>query len=279
MKYAPCANWPRLREEQRLLTAVASAEKTALLTEIFELRFRDEQLGRALASGSVIDQVRGMLMALVPVPARGLPVLGKLMRTHAWRAYERLDAVHWARLASAVTFTSFVALFPLITVAAAIGAKLLSDDQLGKLQDKIAAQAPGLSGLPDLDGLVAHAGSAGLIAGALLLVIGINWVGACVAAYVQWGRKKQDPGNLFLLKFQDSVVLVGLGAVGLIATDSAMLANSAVGRAVDKAGYRGRDGTGPAVLRRPGHRPVVDFCCSSTCSPGCRGCIPTDVRS
>ncbi|MGW0843204.1 YihY/virulence factor BrkB family protein [Streptomyces sp. NPDC002787] len=177
---------------------------------------------------------------------RRLPVVGQLMRTHAWRAYERLDAVHWARLAAAITFTSFVALFPLITVGAAIGAKLLSDDQLGKLQDKIADQAPGLSDLLDLDSLVAHAGSVGLIAGALLLVIGVNWVGAVRGCLRAVWEKEQDPGNPFLLKLKDSVVLVGLGAVGLVAIGSSVLANSAVGWAADKVGIEG--GAGRALL-------------------------------
>ncbi|WP_369239865.1 YihY/virulence factor BrkB family protein [Streptomyces sp. R21] len=177
---------------------------------------------------------------------RRLPVIGKLMRTHAWRAYERLDAVHWARLAAAITFTSFVALFPLITVGAAIGAKLLSEDQLGKLQNKIADQAPGLSDLLDLDSLVAHAGSVGLIAGSLLLVIGINWVGALRGSLRAVWKKEQDPGNAFLLKFKDSGVLVGLGAVGLVAIGSSVFANSAVGWAADKAGIEG--GAGRALL-------------------------------
>ncbi|RPF37365.1 YihY/virulence factor BrkB family protein [Streptomyces sp. TLI_185] len=177
---------------------------------------------------------------------RRLPVIGKLMRTHAGRALERLDAVHWARLAAAVTFTSFVALFPLITVGAAIGAKLLSDDQLGKLQDKIAAQAPGLSDLLDLDSLVAHAGSVGLIAGALLLVVGINWVGALRGCLRVVWEKEQDPGNPFLLKLKDSVVLVGLGAVGLVAIGSSVFANTAAGWAADKAGIEG--GAGRALL-------------------------------
>ncbi|MFF8195697.1 YihY/virulence factor BrkB family protein [Streptomyces bobili] len=177
---------------------------------------------------------------------RRLPVIGKLMRTRAWRAFERLDTVHWARLAAAITFTSFVALFPLITVAAAIGVKLLSEDQLGKLQDKIAAQAPGLSDLLDLDSLVAHAGSVGLIAGGLLLVIGINWVGALRGCLRAVWEKEQDPGNPFLLKLKDSVVLVGLGAVGLVAIGSSVFANIAVGWAADKAGIEG--GAGGALL-------------------------------
>ena len=54
------------------------------------------------------------------------PLVGRLMRTHAWRSFAHLQDVHWTRLAAAMTFTSFLALFPLLTVAAAIGAALLS---------------------------------------------------------------------------------------------------------------------------------------------------------
>ncbi|MFE7779065.1 YihY/virulence factor BrkB family protein [Streptomyces sp. NPDC057445] len=175
-----------------------------------------------------------------------LPGIGPLMRTHVWRAFERLARVHWARLAAAITFTSFVALFPLITVGATIGARLLSEDELGKLQDKIANQAPGLSGLLDLDSLVAHAGAVGLIAGALLLVIGINWVGGLRGCLRAVWEKEQDPGNPILLRIKDAGVLVGLGAVGLVAIGSSVFANSAVGWAADKAGIEG--GAGRVVL-------------------------------
>jgi AmiR/NasT family two-component response regulator len=55
-----------LREEQRLLTAVTSTGDAALAVEIFELRVKVEQLGQALASRAVIDQARGMVMAMAP---------------------------------------------------------------------------------------------------------------------------------------------------------------------------------------------------------------------
>jgi hypothetical protein len=55
-----------LREEQWLLTAVTSPGDVALAVEILELRARVEQLGQALASRAVIDQARGMVMALAP---------------------------------------------------------------------------------------------------------------------------------------------------------------------------------------------------------------------
>ncbi|MGN9759170.1 ANTAR domain-containing protein [Streptomyces sp. SD31] len=54
------------REEQRLLRTVPSEVDAALLAEVIELRARKQQLGRALASRAVIDQARGMVMALAP---------------------------------------------------------------------------------------------------------------------------------------------------------------------------------------------------------------------
>lgn len=188
-----------------------------------------------------------------------LPVIARLMRTHLWRSYERLSTVHWAQLAAAITFTSFIALFPLITVGAAIGAKLLSDDQLGKLQDKIADQAPGLSDLLDLDSLVAHAGTVGLIAGALLLVIGINWVGSLRGCLRAVWEKEQDPGNPFVLRIKDAVVLVGLGAVGLVAIGSSVFANAAVGWAADKFGIEGGAGRVLLVVAGLAIALLVDF--------------------
>ncbi|TPQ23400.1 ANTAR domain-containing protein [Streptomyces sporangiiformans] len=54
------------RVEQRLLRTVPSAGDAALLAEVVELRAKNEQLGRAMASHAVIDQARGMVMALAP---------------------------------------------------------------------------------------------------------------------------------------------------------------------------------------------------------------------
>lgn len=56
------------REEQRLSRPVPSADDAVLLAEVVELRARNAQLERALASRAVIDQARGMMMALAPCP-------------------------------------------------------------------------------------------------------------------------------------------------------------------------------------------------------------------
>ncbi|MBT2471451.1 YihY/virulence factor BrkB family protein [Streptomyces sp. ISL-66] len=182
-----------------------------------------------------------------------LPVIGStvsaLMRTHLWRSYQRLDRVHWSRLAAAITFISFLALFPLITVAAAIGAGLLSKEQLDRLQKNLAEQVPGISDQLDINALVANAGTVGLVAAGVLLFTGIGWVGSmrdCLRAV--WEKDDEDEGNPFVRKGKDALVLIGLGGVGLASATASTVGSSAVGKAGDWLGVP-RDGAGGGLLR------------------------------
>ncbi|MEV5968825.1 YihY/virulence factor BrkB family protein [Streptomyces sp. NPDC051921] len=170
-----------------------------------------------------------------------LPVVGpwviRFMRTHAWRSYERLDEVHWARLAAAITFLSFLALFPLITVGAAVGAALLSPEQLDRIEAKIAEQVPGISDQLDIGGLVDNAATVGLVAGAVLLFMGIGWVGSmreCLRAV--WGLDDVEEDNPVLRKGKDTLVLLGLGAVMLGSLAASWLGSTAVGWSADRLG-------------------------------------------
>ncbi|MEV7278479.1 YihY/virulence factor BrkB family protein [Streptomyces sp. NPDC093111] len=183
----------------------------------------------------------------------GLPVIGpwvvRLMKTHAWHAYELLDEVRWARLAAAITFLSFLALFPLITVAAAIGAALLSTEQLDKIENKIADQVPGISDQLDIGGLVDNAGTIGLVAGAVLLFMGIGWVGSmreCLRSV--WGLDGVDEGNPFARKGKDTLVLLGLGGVGLCSLAASWLGSTAVGWSADRLGIE-NTGAGGTLLQ------------------------------
>ncbi|MET9603751.1 YhjD/YihY/BrkB family envelope integrity protein [Streptomyces sp. NPDC006512] len=182
-----------------------------------------------------------------------LPVIGPLasaaMRTHAWRSYERLDRVHWTRLAAAITFISFLALFPLITVAAAVGAALLSQEQLDRLQKNLSDQVPGISDQLDINGLVANAATIGLVAGALLLFTGIGWIGSmrdCLRAV--WDRDDEDEGNPFARKGKDALVLLGLGGAGIASAAASIIGSSAVGKSGEALGLSSA-GAGGAVLR------------------------------
>lgn len=186
-----------------------------------------------------------------------LPVIGPavtwLMTTHLWRAYTRMIRVHWTRLAAAITFTSFVALFPLLTVAAAIGAALLTDDQLHKLEAKFSEQIPGISGQLDLAALAEHAATVSLVAGAALLFVGIGWVDSlrdCLRAV--WEKGDEDI-HFFLGKLRDGGLLLGLGGVALISFACSAFATAAVGRAADAIGLP-EGGAGAVLLS------VAGFC-------------------
>ncbi|MFD8443655.1 YihY/virulence factor BrkB family protein [Streptomyces globisporus] len=177
------------------------------------------------------------------------PLVARLMETHAWRSYERLDRVHWARLAAAITFISFLALFPLIAVGAAIAAALLSDKQLDTIKDKLADQVPGISDQLGIDGLVANAGTVGLVAGALLLFTGVGWVGSlreCLRAV--WELDDVQEANPVVAKVKDAVLLVGLGGAGLATLAVSTVGSTAVGWTADQIGIP-EDGAGGILLR------------------------------
>ncbi|MFI9174053.1 YihY/virulence factor BrkB family protein [Streptomyces lincolnensis] len=181
-----------------------------------------------------------------------LPVVGplwtRLTATHAWRSYERLDRVKWTRLAAAMTFTSFVALFPLLTVAAAIGAATLTTRQQNELQDRIAEQVPGISDQLDLDALVQNAGTVGLIAAAALLFTGIGWAGSmreCLRAVWELPDEEENP---VLRKAKDLGILVGLGGAVLVTIAASAVASAMVGWITDQLGID-RAGWGSLLLR------------------------------
>ncbi|MFE0249732.1 YihY/virulence factor BrkB family protein [Streptomyces sp. NPDC059010] len=172
------------------------------------------------------------------------PAMARLMTTHAWRSYERLDRVKWTRLAAAMTFISFVALFPLLTLAAAVAAATLSQEQQDKLEDKLADQVPGISDQLNIDGLVQNAGTVGLIAAAVLLFTGISWVGnmrECLRAVWELPDEEENP---VLRKAKDMGVLVGFGGAVLVTIAASTVASALVGwitrqLGIDEGGWGG----------------------------------------
>jgi len=177
------------------------------------------------------------------------PLAQRLMRTHAWRSYETLDRVHWTRLAAAVTFLSFLALFPLITVVAAIVAAALDQQALDELDDKMSEQVPGISDQLDIGALVANAGTVGVVAGALLLFMGVGWVGSmreCLRAV--WELDDEDEGNPVVRKIKDVGVLAGLGGIGLASFAASALGSMTVGWTADRLGLA-EGGIGGVLLQ------------------------------
>ncbi|MCZ0203874.1 YihY/virulence factor BrkB family protein [Streptomyces sp. UMAF16] len=176
------------------------------------------------------------------------PIVTRLTITHAWRCYERLDRVKWARLAAAMTFVSFVALFPLLTVAAAVTAATLSPARQKTVEQRIADQFPGLSEQLDLTSLAQNAGTVGVIAGAALLFTGIGWVGQvrdCLRAVWELPDQGENP---VLAKVKDTVILLGLGGALLVTLAASTLASAAVGLVSRQFGLD-EHGWGTALLQ------------------------------
>ncbi|CAM5694644.1 YihY/virulence factor BrkB family protein [Streptomyces aurantiogriseus] len=172
------------------------------------------------------------------------PYATRLMATHAWRSYERLDRVKWTRLAAAMTFTSFVALFPLLTLLAAIAAATLSTERQNTLEDKLAEQVPGISDQLNVDGLVQNAGTVGLIAAAVLLFTGVGWADStrdCLRAVWELPDEEENP----VLRYaKDLGILVGLGGAVLVTLATSTVASALVGwitrqLGIDEAGWGG----------------------------------------
>ncbi|MEU5535069.1 YihY/virulence factor BrkB family protein [Streptomyces sp. NPDC020362] len=176
------------------------------------------------------------------------PIVTWLTTTHAWRSYERLDRVKWTRLAAAMTFISFVALFPLLTLAGAIAAATLSPSQQTNLQNKIADQIPGLADQVNIHSLVQNAGTVGLIAGVLLLFTGMGWVAQmrdCLRAVWELPDSGQNP---VLAKAKDAGILVGFGGAVLATLAISTVASALVGWMTDQLGID-RSGWGGILLR------------------------------
>ncbi|KOU62831.1 membrane protein [Streptomyces sp. MMG1533] len=176
------------------------------------------------------------------------PLVARLTATHAWRSFERLDRVKWTRLAAAMTFTSFVALFPLLTVAASIAAATLSKERQNTLEDKIAEQVPGISDQLNIDGLVQNAGTVGLIAGAVLLFTGIGWAGSMRECLRAVWELPDDEENAVLRKAKDLGILVGLGGAVLITLATSTVASAMVGWTTDQLGID-KEGWGSVLLQ------------------------------
>ncbi|RKN46874.1 YihY/virulence factor BrkB family protein [Streptomyces hoynatensis] len=156
------------------------------------------------------------------------PLFTRFFRSRVWRVYRHLDERAWTRLAAAITFTSFVTLFPVLGLAAALGAWLLTDHQLGQIQDWISDQVPGISDQLELHAVFAHSHAIGIVSLILVLPTGASWVDAvrgCLRALWDLPDPEENP---LLRRAKDVGVLAGLGALTLLSLTGSAFALSFV---------------------------------------------------
>jgi membrane protein len=143
-------------------------------------------------------------------------------------------------LAGATSFFGFLSLFPLIVLAAAITGPLLGDAAIETLKKGLRQNLPGIGDRIDIDSLIAHAGTIGLISAASLLFTGLGWVDALRASIRSMHELDDEPGNPVQLKLVDLGALLGLGVVGLIATGASSILTGLSERII---GWMDLDGT------------------------------------
>lgn len=139
---------------------------------------------------------------------------------HALRAWQRNGKANGSLLAGALTFFSFLALFPLVLLAVAVAGYILKahPDELVKLTNKITSQAPGGAGstlkqaVDQAIGQRARIGVVGLVGVALT---GVGWISNLRQATEQMWQHPPLQRNFLLAKVSDGIVLIGLG-VGLL---------------------------------------------------------------
>jgi membrane protein len=145
-------------------------------------------------------------------------------RLRGRRAWARHLAEAWARLqdnngsqyAAAITYFSFLALFPLVLLAIAITGFVLHSHPAAQqtLFDHITEQVPGSFGTTLKDSIttaIKQRTGVGIVGLVGVLLTGLGWIGNLRAAVdAVWGRRP-DKRNFFVAKAMNLLVLGGLG--------------------------------------------------------------------
>lgn len=135
---------------------------------------------------------------------------------HVLRGYGHYQGENGDHLAAAITFFSFLAMFPLILLSVSVTGFVLAGNHhlQGELFDKIAANAPGSFGVTlrsTVQGLIAHRSAVGLVGLVGVAFTGLGWIDNLRTAIdAIWGRVV--PNVSFLKKkAADALILLGLG--------------------------------------------------------------------
>ena len=166
-------------------------------------------------------------------------VWARFSRSQVWRAWQRYGNRRGNRLAGATTFFAFLSMFPLIVLAAAIVGSLLGDQAIEALTDALHKNLPGISDQIDINSLVSHAGTIGLISAVSLLFTGLGWIDSLRASIRSMHELDDQPGNMVQLKAADLGALVGLGLVGLISTAASSILTGLSRRIIDASNLEG----------------------------------------
>jgi membrane protein len=164
---------------------------------------------------------------------------------HVLRAYKRYKDTNGDHMAAAITYFSFLAIFPLLLLAISVGGFVLANNAglTGDLKEQIAENVPGSFGQQLSDSvqtLIDNRSSIGIVALLGVAYSGLGWIGNLrTGLQVVWSRE-QEKENFLKAKLGDLLVLVGLG-LGIVVSLALTSGGTAVADQLVKA--VGLDGT------------------------------------
>jgi membrane protein len=171
---------------------------------------------------------------------------------HLVRAYQRFNGTSANHLAAAITYFSFLALFPLLLLGLSIAGYVLAHqpDLQEQLLKSISTNVPGQVGgqLSDaVNTAVDRRGTIGLISLVGVAYAGLGWVGNLRTALQLVWSCEQVKQNPIKAKLGDLLALVGLGLSIVISLALTAGGTAAAGALVRWLGLSGTFGVGTAV--------------------------------
>lgn len=147
-------------------------------------------------------------------------------------AWKRFNERNGGQYAAAITYFSFLALFPLVLLAVSVAGFVLHSHPaaLQSLLDSITKQLPGSFGTTvhnAIETAIAKRAGIGIVGLVGVLLTGLGWIGNLRAAIeALWGRRPPKR-NMLMARLGNLIVLVGLGlavlvSIGLTAVGTAL---------------------------------------------------------
>jgi len=174
------------------------------------------------------------------------------MVRHTVLAWQRMTVHNGGQFAGAITYFSFLALFPLLLLIISVAGFVLKAHPaaLNSLLDQITSNIPGSLGTTIRDSAraaVRSRASFGLVGLFGLMLAGLGWIGNLRAAINAVWDERPPARNIVLAKLADAGILVGLG-VALVTSFALTVAGTELsGRVLHFLGWTDTGGTHAAI--------------------------------
>jgi membrane protein len=162
---------------------------------------------------------------------------------HVYEAWEHLKKYNGTQFSAAITYFSFLALFPLLLLAASIAGFVLSSDKhlQQELFDKIAQNIPGDFGTTLTNSVktaISNRTSVGIIGLAGVLLTGLGWVNNLRQAINAVAGRERQQENFLVNRGRNLLILAGLGLGVLISVGLTVIGTAVTDQLLHSVGLQ-----------------------------------------